>query len=374
MLKRFPLLALVSLVAATLHAGEPELTPVFLPGADGYQSYRIPSVIVTKKGTVLAFAEGRVKGASDTGDIDLLLKRSTDGGRTFSPQQVVWNDAENTCGNPCPVVDQKTGTIWLLMTHNLGTDHESAIKNRTAAGTRTVWVTKSDDDGATWSKPLDITATTKKPEWTWYATGPGAGIQMRSGRMVIPCDHRNDAEYSHVIYSDDQGASWKLGGVSDPGGNECEVVELTNGSLLLNMRNYRPQKSSRAIATSTDAGVTWSSSKLDPVLIEPTCQASIRRHSWPEQGKSRVLFSNPAAQKARENLTVRISYDECQTWAVSKILHAGPAAYSSLAVLPDGNILCLFEKGEKKPYEQITLARFDLEWLTDGADKGESAK
>jgi sialidase-1 len=354
--------------AASIGAAEPERIPVFAAGTNGYKSYRIPSVIVTNQGTVLAFAEGRVKGAGDSGDIDLVLKRSTDGGRTFGQQQIVWDDAGNTCGNPCPVVDEKTGTIWLLMTQNLGVDNEAAITKRTGSGTRTVWVSKSTDDGVTWAKPQEITATTKRPEWTWYATGPGAGIQMRNGRLVIPCDHRNEEEFSHVIYSDDQGASWKLGGVADPGGNECEVVELKDGALLLNMRNYKPQRSSRAIAKSTDGGLTWSASKLDPVLIEPTCQASIRRFSWLEQGKSRILFSNPASQKARENLTIRLSYDECETWPVGRTLHVGPSAYSSLAVRKDGTVLCLFENGEKNAYEQITLARFDLNWLTDGAD------
>src|SRR5690606_26313409 len=107
---------------------------------------------------------------SDTGDIDLLLKRSVDGGRTFGEQVVVWDDGENTCGNPCTVIDRETGTIWLLLTHNLGSDNEKAITTKQAAGTRTVWVTKSTDDGVTWDAPKEVTATTKKPEWTWYAT------------------------------------------------------------------------------------------------------------------------------------------------------------------------------------------------------------
>ncbi len=169
-------------------ADAPDQRSVFVSGQDGYHTYRIPAVIVTPKGTVLAFCEGRKSNRSDTGNIDLLLKRSTDGGRTFSPQQVVWDDGDNTCGNPCPVIDRKTGTIWLLLTHNLGEDRESEIIGRTSKGSRTVWINKSTDDGVTWSKPVEITATTKKPSWTWYATGPGVGIQLKSGRLVIPCD------------------------------------------------------------------------------------------------------------------------------------------------------------------------------------------
>ncbi len=363
--------ALLFLHAASVTGAEPEKVDVFTSGRDGYKSYRIPSVIVTPKGTVLTFCEGRKHGSGDAGDIDLMIKRSTDGGRTFSPQQIVWDDAENTCGNPCPVVDRTTGTIWLLMTHNLGKDTEHHIDKGTAQSTRTVWLSHSTDDGMTWAKPVEITSSVKKPEWTWYATGPGAGIQTRAGRLVIPCDHRNKGEFSHVIYSDDHGKTWQIGGISDPGGNECEVVELADGKLLLNMRNYKPQRSNRAIATSSDDGLTWSGSRLDPVLIEPTCQASLQRYSWSEAGKSRILFSNPATQKKRENLTVRLSYDECETWPESKVLHPGPAAYSSIASLPDGTALCFFENGEKNPYEKITLARFGIDWLTGGKDQGD---
>src|SRR5262249_53960976 len=157
---------------------------------DGYHTYRIPSLIVSPKGTVLAFCEGRKNSGSDAGDIDLVLKRSTDGGKTWQPMQVVWDDGPNTCGNPCPVVDRQPGTIWLAMTHNLGSDTEKQIIERTAKGTRTVWITKSADDGATWSKPIEITAAVKKPDWTWFATGPGVAIQTAKGRLVIPCDAR----------------------------------------------------------------------------------------------------------------------------------------------------------------------------------------
>jgi sialidase-1 len=375
-LMRFSLIMLAAAMAAfgasPGRAAEPEKIDVFTRRTDGYDTFRIPSVIVTGTGTVIALAEGRKRGAGDSGDIDLVFKRSTDGGRTFGPMQVLWDDGGNTCGNPCPVLDRTTGTIWLLMTHNLGSDPEDAIVKRTSTGTRTVWLSKSTDDGQTWAAPVEITASTKKPEWTWYATGPGAGIQLReSGRLVIPCDYRSDGEFSHVIYSDDHGATWQLGGTAGPGCNECEVVELTDGALLLNMRNYKPQRSSRAIATSRDRGQTWSPVRLDPVLIEPTCQASLRRFSWAEDagGKSRILFSNPASQKAREMLTLRLSYDECGSWPESKVLHAGPAAYSCLERLADGTILCLYENGEKNFYEKITLARCTLEWLTDGRDR-----
>lgn len=372
---RFAMIVLFWSVAAmarvwTAAAAGPEQVDVFLSGQDGYNTYRIPSVVVTTKGSVLAFCEGRKKSSSDTGDIDLVLKRSTDGGKTFSKQQIVWDDQENTCGNPCPVIDRESGTVFLLLTHNLGIDHEPKIIARTSKGTRTVWISRSTDDGLTWSPPREITGDTKKPAWTWYATGPGAGIQLRSGRLVVPCDHieaESKRFFSHVIYSDDHGASWKLGGTAGPACNECEVVERSDGSLLLNMRNYNRQHPCRAIATSQDGGLTWSAVAYDETLIESVCQASMRRGPAKDGGgPGPILFSNPARTNKRENLTLRASDDEGRTWPIARVVWPSPAAYSCLAVLPDRTILCLYERGEKRAYEKITLARCSPAWLAEG--------
>jgi len=358
----------------TNHSQPPQQIDVFSAGQDGYHTYRIPAVIVTGKGTVLAFCEGRKTGSGDSGDIDLVLKRSADGGRTFSQQQVVWDDGPNTCGNPCPVVERQSGAILLLMTHNLGTDREAQIVAQTSKAPRTVWLSRSTDDGRTWSPPQEITKDVKQPDWTWYATGPGAGIQLKSGRLVVPCDHTEAGTkvmHSHVIYSDDRGLHWKLGGSAGAGTNECEVVERADGSLLLSMRNYQRQHPCRATATSKDGGATWSEVAYDAALIEPVCQASIRRYSLAGNGgRNRILFSNPASTSKREKMTVRLSHDEGKTWPAGKLLHAGPAAYSCLAVRADGTILCLYERGDKHPYEKITLGRFSLEWLSDGEETG----
>ena len=229
--------------SALARAAEQSLTEsdLFLSGTQGYHTYRIPAIIATTKGTLLAFCEGRKNSSSDAGEIDMLMKRSTDGGRSWSQQQIVWHDGPNTCGNPCPVVDHSTGTVWLFLTHNLGEDVEQAIAQRRSKSTRTVWVCKSPDDGVTWSKPIEITKTTKKPEWGWYATGPGVGIQLQhgphAGRLLIPCNntvqpnsYRSDVfEYGdNVIYSDDHGMTWRVGGVVPAVGvDEPQVVELT---------------------------------------------------------------------------------------------------------------------------------------------------
>lgn len=348
---------------------------VFVSGQGDYHTYRIPAMIVTPKGTLLAFCEGRKNSTADYGNIDILLRRSFDLGCTWQPVQLIADHGTNTIGNPCPVVDRKTGTIWLLLTGNLGDDSEQMILKRMARETRTVWVCSSPDDGATWTTPVEITAATKRPEWTWYATGPGCGIQLKSGRLVIPCDHNvaepQDIRRSHVIYSDDHGRTWKIGGMVGDDVNECQVVELADGRLMLNMRNYAKgegRQSRRAVVTSRDNGLTWSPIGWAPELVEPVCQASfIRFTKRPEYPKNRLLFANPASTK-RDKMTIRVSYDEGQSWPVAREIYPGPSAYSALAVLPDMTVGCLYERGAKHPYETIMFARQSIEWITNGAD------
>lgn len=339
-------------------------TVVFRSGNRGYHSFRIPALIVSPKGTLLAFAEGRKNSLSDSGNIDLVLKRSTDQGKTWSQLSILWNDGEHTCGNPCPVVDQTTGRIWLPLTWNHGKDHEKQIKDKTSRDTRRVYMSYSDDDGVTWKTPYEITKTTKKPEWTWYATGPGNGIQLtrgpHKGRLVIPCDHNVTLEgkvvrRSHAIYSDDHGKTWKLSQPIGEKTNECAVVELNDGRLLMNMRSYHG-KNRRAIAFSEDGGSTWSDVTLDPKLIEPVCQASLIRVNVSEK-PGKLLFSNPASKK-REKMTIRLSEDESKTWSASRLVTPGSAAYSSLAVLSNGHIGLLYERDK---YHKIEFVAFDLE-------------
>ncbi len=359
------LLAGSALLPVGAAEGPPDQLDIFRAGEEGYHTYRIPALIVTKKKTLLAFCEGRKASSSDTGDIDLLLRRSRDNGKSWTRTQVVADFGEDTIGNPAPVVDQRTGEILLLLTRNPGRTVEREIIDTGAGGTRTVWITRSKDDGATWAPLEEITASVKKPEWTWYATGPVNGIQLRSGRLVIPCDHTvkgSKAMHSHVIYSDDHGKSWAIGGVTEEKTNESTVVELKDGSLMLNMRSLM-RRNLRAVATSRDGGLTWSSTRLDPALVEPTCQASLIL-AVPAGKKSdgRLLFSNPADPK-RVKMTVKLSYDEGQTWPVARLIHEGPSAYSSLAILPDKSIGLLYERGAARPYEKITFARFTFAWL-----------
>jgi len=358
-------LSLLLLLPPLSWAADGRLTSVdvYVAGQDGYHTYRIPAVIRTAKGTLLAFCEGRKNTPRDWGDIDLLVKRSADGGRTWSKAITVADFGADTIGNPAPVVDRRTGAIWLLLTRNSGDVPEKQILPGLSGPTRTVWVTHSKDDGRTWATPVDITASVKEPDWSWYATGPVSGIQLRTGRLVIPCDHnRGDTtrRYSHVIYSDDGGKTWKLGGSAGPDCNESTVVELSDGSLMLNMRSYSG-KNRRAVAISRDGGLTWSEPVWDDALIEPVCQASLIGFG---KGKRRVLlFSNPADTK-RVNMTVRLSRDEGKTWSSSKTVHAGPSAYSNLVELKGNTAGLLYERGDADRYERITFARFPLKWLT----------
>lgn len=365
--------------AAALPQGGPGDTPlrtdVFVAGEDGYHTARIPAVVRTNEGTLLAFCEGRVSGRGDAGDIDLLLRRSTDGGKSWSGLQRIAQQGKDTWGNPCPVVDRRTGTVSLLLTWNAGDVAERGVAAGFGRDSRRVYLSRSTDDGVTWSAPADITATVKEPSWTWYATGPGAGIQIEhgehEGRLVVPCDHKgpNDAgevEYrSHVILSDDGGETWRLGGTApDPQVNECEVAELAGGRLLLNMRSYDKTQHTRQVCVSDDGGASWHDQRHDEALIEPVCQASLRRLRWPKGAQPGVLlFSNPASTKKRAALTVRASLDDGATWPLARVLHDGSAAYSCLVALDDDHAGCLYERDD---YGAITFAVFSFDWLKGG--------
>lgn len=361
-------LATASFVGSTTLAGptvlvagksSPAQGDVFISGRDGYHTYRIPALVVTKSGALLAFCEGRKTSSADHGDVDLVLSRSPDNGKTWQPMQLVYEEggtAKVTIGNPCPVVDRTTGTIWLPFCRD---------NNR-------VFITHSTDDGVTWSKPKEITEDVSRPKWRWYATGPGHGVQLANGRLLIPCDHspqpvgsktRGPQAHSHVFYSDDHGQTWKLGGSTDIGMHECQAVQRADGSLLLSMRNYLGRQR-RAWATSTDSGLTWSKSRFWSDVYCPVCQASIQRYSLkPGLSKVPILHSGPGGP-GRTNLTIRLSRDEGHSWPVARVIHHGPSAYSDLVVLPNGDIGCLYERGDEHPYERITFTRFCLDWLS----------
>jgi sialidase-1 len=376
---RLPWLAfgLASLAGSMLRADDapalaaPEVSQLFKAGADGYMSYRIPVLVVTKAGTVLAFCEARKLPGTDQGPIDTVLRRSRDGGRTWDAMEMVAAGGDDTLGNPCPVVDEPSGTVFLALTRNDGRDTEEAIRRGTSRQPRTVWMCHSADDGRTWTKPEDISRTTRQANWGWYSTGPDNGIQLRSGRLVVPCHHSIAPEpggYGDVIISDDHGLTWRVGGDVGNFVGENAVVELADGRLLM---NARPHGHHRSISYSSDAGETWGPVAEDAGLPDPGCQGTLVRYSLtPASRRNRLLFCNPNSLKKREHLTVRLSYDEGQTWPVAREIEPNRAGYSSLAALADGSVGCFYENRTANNHAILSFARFSIAWLTDGKDDG----
>ena len=332
---------------------KPERVDLWTPGHGRYGRYHMPSLVKTESGILLAFCHDRKDGTANKKY--LLMRRSTDGGQRWSPSEVVW-EAENVpyC-YPCSVVEKETGTILLL-----GISRGSSV-----------WLLKSMDDGKTWNTAREITEAIKKPNWTWYCTGPGAGIQIQqgshTGRLVIPCGHTEAGtkHYSHIIYSDDGGETWHLGGSTPKQqtvAGECEVVELSEppGRLMLNMEDTDRSHSTRQTALSDDGGLTWHSQMHDPALIEPGCQASIRRLRWPGRGQRGViLFSNPASKSKREKMTVRVSYDDAKTWPRSMVVNQESSAFSCLTAIDDNTAGMVYLGAGR-----ITFVRLNLSWLT----------
>lgn len=355
-----------------------EKTDLFVAGQDGVHEYRIPGIVTSNRGTLIAFCDGRMlKPGDPPNDIDLVMKRSTDGGRTWSALRTLVDNGKGAAADSCGFVDRVTGTIWIFSVYAPeGVGSRNAADGLEGATFQFKAIT-SDDDGLTWSKPKDFTPMVKGATWAAGSTGIGSGLQLRSGRLILPrynADYRAprttpESAQAFVAYSDDHGKTWQRGGfVEFPGAgtNECQVIEREDGSLLINLRGMTGNV--RKTAISHDGGATWSKAVEEPALVEPRCQGSIFTVTDAKSGgKSRVVFANPASTK-REKFTVRLSFDEGKTWPEARQLHAGPAAYSCLTVLPDRTVGVLYEAGEKGPYEKIVFARFNTEWLTEGRD------
>lgn len=346
---------------------------LFIGGQEGYDTYRIPSLLIVPKGAqlnngeileedlVLAFCEGRKYSALDTGEIDIVMKRSDDGGRTWSELErlvVSGSDSDSIkCGNPMALFDNDTGTIFLLYLYH---DYNSGETGN--------FVIHSKDGGETWSAPRAIDVN---------PPSPGHGIQLqygpKKGRLLATSYVGKSGNSAAVIYSDDHGKTWKDG--SDVGGgDECELVETVDGRVYITLRKNAPlgtfRKDHRQYAWSEDGGETWSKPKEEGDLPSPICLGSIiRMTDNTTYEKNRILFSNPADYVNRAKMTVRISYDECRSWTEGKLIYEGPSGYSQVGVHHDKTISCLFERGRFEYSDRISYVQFDLNWLTDGKDQ-----
>lgn len=358
------LLSLFSVVFCMQGASASDaLNYVFKSGDAGYHTYRIPAIVATNKGTLLAFAEGRVKNWGDHGNIDIVMKRSTDGGKTWGDLQVVQDDGDHQCGNPAPVVDRKTGRIFLL--NNGSTGSEGEVINGKA--TRECYIQYSDDDGKTWSPRRDITKEARPEGWHWYAMGPCSGIQIQEGkykgRLVIAANHSDSEKVmrSHCLYSDDSGKTWKVGADAEPGSNESQIAEVAPDLLVQNMRMQANSKGLRGIRTSKDGGVTWTPLEHEAQLPCPRCQASVVRDYY---GKGYLYFSNPAAKPlGRKQMTIRGSKDGGKTWTVSEVVFEGPSAYSNLIMMGKDKMGILYEGGMNNIADGIAFKSYALKDL-----------
>lgn len=397
-------LACATTLTFSASAAEPffERSDLFNGGEGGYKLYHIPGLVVTAKGTVLAWCEARQKGG-DWDQIEVLLRRSTDEGKTWSePKKIAdvpgaktknpfslavknVNPADVTYNNPVLIAD-RDGTVHMLFC----LEYMRCFYQR------------STDDGLTWSTPVEITGTFEKfrPNYDWkvLATGPDHAIQLATGRLVVPVwlstgtgGNAHRPSVTATIYSDDQGKTWQAGDVAVPctdewiNPNETIAIELADGSVMLNVRS-ESKAHRRLVTVSRDGATGWSTPKFDSALLEPICMGSIVRLSLAKDGgKNRILFSNPdnlsradgkeaeGKNRDRKNLSVKLSYDEGKTWAISKPIDPGYSGYSDIAVTKSGTILSFYGRGEKTDFggyafNHLSLARYNLEWLTDRKD------
>ncbi|MCD6347181.1 MAG: exo-alpha-sialidase [Bacteroidales bacterium] len=347
----------------------PEYIDVFKAGEDSYHTYRIPALWKSSSGTLLAFAEGR-ESKSDHAANDIVLKRSTDGGKSWDPLQVVAEQGDDCLNNPMIVEDEISKKLILMWQKYPEGYHEGAVG--TGYDSDTVcrsYIQYSEDDGISWTSPREITRMVKRPTWvTSIAGGPGNGIQINNGpyknRLIMPFNQGPREKWRvYATYSDDGGDTWQYGEVAfeqdDGFANEVQMVELSDGTIMLNARSANGKKL-RKTAISKDGGVNWTGLKDDNQLIESQCMGSIISLPSNHLEKPALIFSNPYTQQGRMFGTLQVSLDDGQSWIVNKCIYNGSFAYSSLANLQDEQIGLLFERDD---YSIISFMKTDLNWL-----------
>ncbi|MGW1314893.1 exo-alpha-sialidase [Streptomyces sp. NPDC002426] len=354
--------------APTVAAAAGELTSQDIATAGvGSPYYRIPALTTSVKGTLLAAYDARPTLGDLPGNLGVVLRRSTDGGATWQTQQVVRKEAApKGFGDPSLLTDTTTGRIFVFYAAsvNQGFFGSATGNDESDPDVLQADYSYSDDDGLTWTHRR-ITSQIKNPAWAGMFAASGQGIQLRNGtykgRLIQQYAIRNNgANYAVSAYSDDHGATWKMGTPVGPGGDENKTVELNDGRIMLNNRSA-PY---RTIAYSTDGGVTYTPFTQDTNLPDPANNGSVIRYApdaaASDPQSSWLLFSNTESTSSRSNLTVKMSCDNGKTWPIRKVVNAGSAAYSTLTRLPDGRLGLLYERGG---VDAITYSSFDLKWL-----------
>ena len=327
---------------------------------EGVSCFRIPAIVTAPNGDLIAAIDERVPNCGDlnrSGDINIVVRRSADNGKTWSGIETVVNFPLGlSASDPSMIVDRDTKEIILFYNYM---DYEKE---------RDIYylhVVKSKDNGKTWSKPEDITKQIAKPEWhkDFKFITSGRGIQTKDGKLLHTLVNLSKGLF--IFGSDDHGKTWYFIDTPIKPADESKIIELADGTWMVNARVNTGGM--RYVHTSSDEGKTWNS-RPEPKLIDPGCNASIIRYTAKADGynKNRILFSNAKMEKGRMNLTIRVSYDEGQTWTEGKTIYGGGTAYSSLTILKNGDICVFFEKDD---YKENTFVSFSLKWLTDGKDK-----
>jgi sialidase-1 len=346
-------------------AARVEQVDLFRQGEAGVHTYRIPALAETRKGVLIALADARHDSENDLpGRLSLVMRRSLDGGRTWTPSQTIVAPKEGGAGDASLLLDAKSNRVWCFYAYGPpGIGFPTAQPGeRTGAKTLQIHAIHSDDDGASWSNPaVDLTPQIKDPSWQAVFVTSGTHFMTSRGRMILPLVVRAQRQgpiTARNAYSDDRGKTWKVGPAIGDGTDESKVTEVSDGTILQNMRSTG---GFRLVARSRDGSVTFDAPVADRTLIDPGCNAGIA-----VVRKGVLAFTNAASKSKRENLTIRLSDDGGSSWTAAKVLHAGPAAYSTVVPLQYGKrkgVAVLYERGDRHAVERITFAVVDESWI-----------
>lgn len=362
------LIAVVAVLclAGGAHADQPRQTTtvdVFVGGV-GYANYRTPSLVTTANGTLIALAEGRTgEEPGFPGDTDLVMKRSFDGGLTWTPLQVIENPSAfgEKMSNQTTVLDETNGRVWVL--YNRYEGNHGTVSSQPGTTNNTAWARYSDNHGATWSSAVDITMGVKDfANWNTQSFGPGSGIQASGGRLIIPSSRWTapvNTWNDYAVYSDDHGVTWQRGALVSPANlsNENTVVELADGRIMMDARANTNSNANRLNYYSTDGGSTWQGPPAAGQFAV-SVHAATERFTLQSAGDdaNRIIWTGPRnLDNYRHDLAVRTSYDEGTSFGSERLLYDGYSGYSDTTILANGNAGIFFETNEARSLSFTTV-------------------